>query len=46
MRNLSIPMYLAPLCVPLCNAQGVEKWQRLAEHRWEMYQQTRYRLLP
>lgn len=34
------------LALPKYKPEGVEKWQRLAEHRWEMYQQTRYRLLP
>lgn len=34
------------LALPKYKPEGVAKWQRLAEHRWEMYQQTRYRLLP
>lgn len=34
------------LALPKYKPEDVAKWQRLAEHRWEMYQQTRYRLLP
>ncbi|CAK9024887.1 Probable ethanolamine kinase (Protein EMBRYO DEFECTIVE 1187) [Durusdinium trenchii] len=34
------------LALPQYKLEDLPKWQQLAEHRWEMYQQTRYRLLP